>query len=645
MIISLFLQSCYIKNYYIHIMPIFSQEFIDLIDQPLCLLDDNLNIIVANQGYIKITGQDDVKSPSTSLFHFDPSKSGRPFRDEIIHAIAEKGKWFGVIHTNHYSGSFGLAVTIERIQIKRHHQKNAYLCKVQASSQRQESYLETDHKHLFELIFNSTQNIVFILQEAESGLSSKIIEANSRALAALHLTAEQLFQTNFIDLLKEAGRAEYLILSDELSEDKAFDCKLTLNTSTGSELHLEGTMSRVLYENKKTILLVARNLNEQKELENKLSQIEKLEAVGQLAGGIAHDFNNVLAGISGLAELSLRKLEADHPATSAIKTIHKKANNTANMVRQLVAFSRKQSLNIRDININKVIRNNQKLLERYLGEDVQFCLELSNNLGMIKADQSAIDQIITNLCINARDAMPDGGKLTINTQNILIESNQITPSGKIPYGKYIKLSVCDTGIGISREIQSHIFEPFYTTKDIGYGTGLGLSIVYGLIKQHKGFIECKSDIGEGTCFEMFFPRQTGIATVVEKKAEIGNLKGSESILIVEDEADLILYLKESLEYFGYKTILANNGSKALELYEMNLDKIDLIVSDVVMPEMGGVELKLVVQKMKPDQKILLISAYTNRIEPGVPFLQKPFRSEELAWAVRQILDNTYNLEN
>ncbi len=626
-------------------MPIFSQEFIDLIDQPLCLLDDNLNIILANQGYIKITGQGEAQGPAASLLRFDTSKLGSTLRDEIIRAIAEKGKWFGVIHTNHCSGSFGLAVTIERVQMKRQHQEYAYLCKVQASSQRQESYLETDYKNLFELIFNSTQNIVFILQEAESGLSSKIIEANSRALSALKLTAGQLFQTNFIDLLKGAGRTEYLISSDELTEDKAIHCELTLITSTGAELHLEGTMSRVLYEKKKTILLVARNLNKQRELEHKLSQIEKLEAVGQLAGGIAHDFNNVLAGISGLAELSLRKMAADHPATSAIKTIHKKANNTANMVRQLVAFSRKQSLNVHDIDINKVIRNNQKLLERYLGEDIQFCLELSDNLGIIKADQTALDQIITNLCINARDAMPDGGKLNINTQNVLIDSERLTPSGRMHPGKYIKLSVCDTGIGISMEIQKHIFEPFYTTKDIGYGTGLGLSIVYGLIKQHRGFVECRSDIGEGTCFEMFFPWHTATIKTEQKKPHTGNLTGSETILIVEDEADLILYLKESLEFFGYKSILAHNGSKALELFEMKHDEIDLIVSDVVMPEMGGVELKLLVQKMEPEQKILLISAYTNRIEPGVPFLQKPFRAEELAWTVRQILDNKYELEN
>lgn len=626
-------------------MPLFSQELINLIDQPLCLLNGELNIILANQSFCEISGYDIREDNPTNILNFAELKLGNNLPEDIIATILKENKWFGVIHSNHQKSSFGLAVTIEQLKTNEKQGEQAFLCKVQASSEIQESNPETEYKKLFELIFNNTQNIIFIIQEAESGLSSKILQANSRALDALNISADKLFQTNFIDLLTVTSRSDYLISSDKLANEKPIQKELTLLTSSGEELCVEGMMSRVLYEQKKTILLVAKNLTKQKELENKLSQVEKLEAVGQLAGGIAHDFNNVLAGISGLAELSLRKMSPEHPATAAIKTIHQKANNSANMVKQLVAFSRKQSLNIRDTNINKTIKNNQKLLERYLGEDITFHIKLERNLGIIKADQTALDQIITNLCINARDAMPDGGKLIITTHKQHIEQEYITSSGCINPGDYVRVSICDTGIGISGEIQKHIFEPFYTTKDIGYGTGLGLSIVYGLVKQHNAFIECRSAIGEGTCFEIFFP-WIGDQKITEKKLpDLGLLTGSETILIVEDEADLILFLKESLEYFGYKTILAHNGKKALELYEIRQNDIDIIVSDVVMPEMGGVELKLVVEKMKPEQNILLISAYTNRIEPGVPFLQKPFHAKELAWTVRQILDNKYKPDN
>ncbi len=623
----------------------FSKDLIDLIDQPLCVLDKELNILLANTSFCKISGYTLKPDAPVNILDYASSKLSNSLPANIIRSLNETGKWFGVIHSNHPDNSYGLAVTIESLKSRSKTSKQTYLCKVQATSEQQGSNPENEYKKLFELIFNNTQNIVFILQEAESGLYSKIFEANNRAADALGMDANSLFHTNFIDLLTDRSRSAYLISSDELTDEKPLNIELTLITKPGPELHLEGMMSRVFYEQKKTILLVARNLTKQREFENKLSQIEKLEAVGQLAGGIAHDFNNVLAGISGLAELSLRKMAPDHPAAAAVKTIHQKANNTANMVKQLVAFSRKQSLNVRETDINKTIRNNQKLLERYLGEDITFILNLAKAPGIIKADQTALDQIITNLCINARDAMPDGGELTIRTRQVQIDRERITPSGRMMPGKYVMLSIHDTGIGISGEVQKHIFEPFYTTKDIGYGTGLGLSIVYGLIKQHKGFIECKSDIGEGTCFDIYFPWHGTRITPQSPKPDLGRLTGNETILIVEDEADLILFLKESLEFFGYKTVLAHNGSKALEIYEIKQDEIDLIVSDVVMPEMGGVELKLIVEKMNAEQKFVLISAYTNRIEPGVPFLQKPFQAEELAWTVRQILDNTYKFDN
>ncbi len=486
-------------------------------------------------------------------------------------------------------------------------------------------------------ILHYTSDAVIIVSLNEMGIPDSIMHISDTALELFRNSLRNMLDSDLSNHIDENAFRELTMMQEKETTHIPFN----IIDRDGRSIPLHAHVSHVVYRNQNALLIIARDTRERQQLENKLSQIEKLEAVGQLAGGIAHDFNNVLAGISGLAELTLRKLPEDHKAVSSVKTIYQKANNTAHMVQQLVAFSRKQSLTSKATDINKIIRNNQKLLERYLGEDIRFILDLQNGLHIIKIDPSALDQIITNMCINARDAMPDGGTLTIKTRNKTTYEEKLTSSGIMPPGQYVHLTIEDNGMGMDEKTLQHIFEPFYTTKDVGYGTGLGLSIVYGLLKQHNSFIECRSAIGEGTIFEMFFPvhKVTESARATNKN-EI-NLNGSESILLVEDEADLILFLKESLELYGYTVYIAHNGAKALEVFELHKEEIDLVISDVVMPEIGGIELKLILEKMKPTLHFLLISAYTNRLEPGVPFLQKPFQSREMLEVVRSILDGTY----
>lgn len=496
-------------------------------------------------------------------------------------------------------------------------------------------------KVIFRSLFQKTSDVLFLYYNDANGLPNPFIDVNNTACTLLGYSKKELLNISLLDITEAEGRADIINLQESLTEKPVNYIELTLKRKNESIIHIHVEAQYVYYGSRQAVLMIGKNISEKKELENKLSQIEKLEAVGQLAGGIAHDFNNVLAGISGLAELALRKIPEDHKAAASIKTIYQKANNTANMVRQLVAFSRKQKLSTRPIDLNAVIKANRTLLERYLGEDISFKVILEENPYIIKADQASLDQIITNLCINARDAMPDGGDLVIKTKNIVLQEERMTTTGKMPPGKYVAFTVHDNGLGMDADTIRHIFEPFFTTKDVGYGTGLGLSIVYGLIKQHNGFIECESTIGEGTVFKMFFPWYADKKSKQSSQQLKRDLKGTETILIAEDEADLILYLKESLEIFGYKVLVAHNGAKALQVFEQNYDKIDMIISDVVMPEMGGIELRIVAQNIKPHVKFLLISAYTNRIEPGIPFLQKPFQTEDLATYVRDILDDTF----
>ena len=498
---------------------------------------------------------------------------------------------------------------------------------------------------LFDRLFQETSDVVFFFYLDDSGFPASFININKSAANLLGYLRKELLEMNLMDIVDPDSRLDILNLREIQENNQIPLLEISLLKKDKSRVQVDFKIITVEYNKQHAIVMIGSNNSDQKSLQAKLSQIEKLEAVGQLAGGIAHDFNNVLAGISGLAELALRKLPEDHKAVASIKTIYQKANNSANMVKQLVAFSRKQKLTTKATNLNKIIISNQKLLERYLGEDINFKTKLEDDLHIIKSDHASIDQIITNLCINARDAMPDGGDLVISTRNIFIKKEKMTSTGLLKPGKYIRLSVQDNGFGMNEETIDHIFEPFYTTKDIGYGTGLGLSIVYGLVKQHNGFIECQSIQGEGTCFAIYFPwyadKEKKDSHLVQQK----DLKGKETILIAEDEADLILYLKESLEAYGYKILVAHNGRKAWDIFQKEIDQINMVISDVVMPEMGGVELNLMVNTLKKGTKFLLISAYTNRLEPGIPFLQKPFSTEELVATVRHILDGTYLFDN
>jgi len=384
-----------------------------------------------------------------------------------------------------------------------------------------------------------------------------------------------------------------------------------------------------------------------------------MQAVGQLAGGIAHDFNNVLTAIIGFSELLLANHRPTDPAFQDIMNIKQNANRAAGLVRQLLAFSRQQRLRPQVLSLSDVLADLTILLGRLLSEKTELELKHGRDLWLVKADLHQFEQVVINLAVNARDAMPDGGKLTIRTANVTErESGQLGHKGMQP-GEYVLCEVTDTGTGMPPDVMEKIFEPFFSTKDVGKGTGLGLSTVYGIVKQTGGYVYPQSDgAGQGTCFRIYLPRHIGAETedVLEAKTEAEEAKpdkaqttkdltGTGTILLVEDEEAVRSFAARALEGRGYKVLQAGTGAEALEVLGTHDGVIDLVVSDVVMPEMDGPTLLTKLRETLPDIRIIFISGYAeeafkNNLEgdENFAFLPKPFSLKQLAAAVKEALD-------
>jgi K+-sensing histidine kinase KdpD len=370
-----------------------------------------------------------------------------------------------------------------------------------------------------------------------------------------------------------------------------------------------------------------------------------MEAAGQLAGGVAHDFNNLLAVISGYAEMLGQRLSLDRneKAIKQIDQIKKAAERAGSLTRQLLAFSRKQVLQPKILDLNAVVGDTDKMLRRLIGEHIEVCTNLEPNLGHVQADPGQIEQVLINLAVNARDAMPHGGKLTIQTTNVELDANYAERRGSVVAGPHIMIAVTDTGTGMTPAVRDRIFEPFFTTKEKGRGTGLGLSTVYGIIKQSGGNIWVYSEEGKGTSFKIYLPRVDQVATP-DSQRPLVEAMGNETILLVEDEASLRKMTHEILETSGYHVLDAAHGRDALDVSAKYEGSIDLLVTDVVMPRMGGPELAKQLTVVRPQMRVLFMSGYTDDaivhhgvLDEGTPFLEKPFTPSALTCKIRELL--------
>lgn len=394
-------------------------------------------------------------------------------------------------------------------------------------------------------------------------------------------------------------------------------------------------------------ICMALDITDRKQLEEQLRQAQKMEAVGRLAGGIAHDFNNLLMVIQGYADLMTERLAEGDPLRRNAEQIQTASQRATSLTRQLLAFSRKQMLAPKVLNVQSVVVEMEKILRRLIGEDIQLETSSAPDLGLIKADRSQIEQVILNLAVNARDAMPEGGRLTIETANVELDKAAAHPPAVLSPGKYVMLAVTDNGCGMDAETQAHIFEPFFTTKEKGKGTGLGLATVYGIVKQSGGYVWVYSEPGRGTSFKVYLPRIEDEQTVRGRdgKSDAKELpRGSETVLLVEDEKGVRELAREYLELTGYTVIEAEDGHTALELAAMHVGPIQLLMTDVVMPGISGRELAGRVKAIRPEIKTLFMSGYTDQavvhhgiLDTDAALLQKPFTMAALATKLREIL--------
>lgn len=393
------------------------------------------------------------------------------------------------------------------------------------------------------------------------------------------------------------------------------------------------------------------DITSRKDLENQLLQSQKMEAVGRLAGGVAHDFNNVLTVINGYSELALGKSVVGDSLGKYLSEIKKAGEWAVSLTRQLLIFSRRQVLNLRLVKLNEIISEVSKLLRRLIGEDIELVIDLAQDLHLVKADRGQMEQVIMNLVVNARDAMPYGGKLTISTRNTKLDECFVGENVGSQPGSFVMLSVSDTGCGMDEEVKSHLFEPFFTTKEIGRGTGLGLSTVYGIIKQSGGYIRAASEVNRGSTFEVYLSQVENPAEERKEESKVParsrKVAGEpETILLVEDEEMVRSLSCEVLRQNGYEVLEAANGGEALLICEQHSKPIHLLVTDVVMPRMNGRYLAERLISMRPEMKVLLVSGYIDAVlvhqeilGSGISFLQKPFTPSELAKTVRETLDS------
>jgi PAS domain S-box-containing protein len=438
-------------------------------------------------------------------------------------------------------------------------------------------------------------------------------------------------------------------------EGQIRDFEIRLKNKEGKNIVALETAT-VLRDNQGNILLyqgIIRDITKKRKLEQQLFQSQKMDSIGMLAGGIAHDFNNILTALRGYSDLASMKMKDDDPGSSEISGISRGLERAEDLTRQLLAFSRKQIIEPHVININKVISNLEKMIRRLIGEDINLKTALSQQIDHIKADPGQIEQILVNLVINARDAINQtemktrDKKITIETKQVYLDFNYIASHPEVKVGDYLLIAVSDTGSGMNEETINKIFEPFFTTKPNDKGTGLGLSTVYGIVKQNNGHIYVYSEPNKGSTFKVYWPT-TDLEIVPEYKEEPSDeiAKGEETILFVEDDEEVRKFMNRTLKTLKYNTFEACNGLEALEIVRRDKLKLDLLITDVIMPEMGGKELAEEIVKFVPGIKILFTSGYTDnhivrsgRLDQGINFLQKPFSIKEISKKIRYILEN------
>jgi two-component system cell cycle sensor histidine kinase/response regulator CckA len=503
--------------------------------------------------------------------------------------------------------------------------------RMQAEAALRES--EEKYRHLFEL----ESDAIFLIDN-ETG---RILEVNTAASDLYGYSREELLQKKNTDLSAEPNQTRKATLEGWSRVPVRFH-----RNKDGTVLPVEITARHFTWRGRGVHVAAIRDITERMSLEEQLRQAQKMEAIGRLTAGIAHDFNNLLTAINGFAELMQLEVAPEDPLSELVGKILASGRRAADLVRQLLAFSRKQILEPRTLNLNNVVSNMGRMLHRIIGEHIDIETVLAPDLWIVKVDPTQIEQVIVNLAVNARDAMPAGGRLTIETANVFLDEAYAASHLEVQPGEHVLLAVSDTGKGMSEEVKAHIFEPFFTTKEVGQGAGLGLATVYGIVKQSGGHIWVYSEENQGTTFKIYLPRARRSALLASRShIAVDVPTGREVILLVEDDESVRDLVRRTLQRQGYTVLEASNGQEALQLFTHHAGPIHLLLTDVVMPGLSGKALAEQLAKIQPNLRVLYMSGYTDNVivqhgelEAGIAFLQKPLSPTALAAKVRQVLD-------
>jgi PAS domain S-box-containing protein len=497
---------------------------------------------------------------------------------------------------------------------------------------------EERHRELME----HAQDAIFV-QDAQG-----IVQEVNRATEQLTgVSRQELVGRSFLETLPPADREDvFRKFRKTLEHGRTLEpVQVRIQRRDGTMVPGEVKASVVEVDGRSLVFAIVRDVSERNAMAEQLRMAQKMEAVGQLAGGVAHDFNNLLTAILGYSQLLAPELRGNPEHFSAIEEIRKAGERAAGLTRQLLAFSRKQILELKVLDLNEVVRHIQEMLSRLIGEDIQVVTNLDPALGSVRADAGQIEQVIMNLAVNARDAMPRGGQLSLETANVELDETYAQTHVAVQPGQYVMLAVSDTGVGMDGATRDRVFEPFFTTKAKGHGTGLGLSTVYGIVKQSGGYIWVYTEPGKGTSFKVYLPRvpAPAEALAVPEPTSVPAL-GNETVLLVEDEEAVRKLECKTLEARGYRVLEAADGGEAVEIAER--ESVDLLLTDMVLPGMGGGEIAVRVREIHPRVKVLYTSGYTDDaivrrglMERGAAFLEKPFTPNRLARKIREVLDS------
>ena len=608
--------------------------------EPMWVYDhDDYRILAANQAAIVSYGYTEAELLGMTVYDLHPSADHTAL-DGLLRQPREHAATRGGLHHRKKDGTI-IDVEILADSIDFAGRRARLILSRDVTERRRLEHQLQENEQKYRMLFEANAEAMYVYDLE----TYRFLAVNQAAIARYGYTREEFLARTAFDLCPPEEAAKLRAYLQEHPRVSGTTSGWIHQRKDGTLLEAEVVAHTIDFGGRLANLVLARNVTEQRRLEAQLRQAQKMEAVGRLAGGIAHDFNNLLTAILGSAQLALREVEPSHPVREDLEEIRRAGLRAAELTRQLLAYSRRQVVAPKIINVNEVVRNLESMLRRLIREDIDLVLELAPHPLAVKSDPGQLDQVVLNLVVNARDALPQRGRIIVRTAPVSLGAQQPGNDPPAAPGAYVHIAVSDTGSGLTPEARAHLFEPFFTTKELGKGTGLGLATVYGIVKQNAGYIYVDSAPGSGTTVRVYLPLSTeplpGVDVSPPAPATAG---GSETVLLVEDEAAVRQFARRALESSGYCVLSAGNGAEALSLAEQHPGPIHVLLTDVVMPGMGGPELARQLSSRRPSLRVLFCSGYTDDAtvrdgvrEAGTAFLQKPFAPEELIHKVREVL--------